>query len=326
MTHPEPRPAGPSDGHGGPIGPGRRRVHPLTPLLAGARALAAIIAIIAFNVVQQATFAGDLIELATGTGPLLWLSATGISVLVLAITAVASWVSWRHRFFELADDEVRIGSGWLIRSRRTARFDRVQAVDVNQPLLARLAGLGEVKVETAGGDHSDLTIRFLPLDDCRAVRAAVLEAKRDTAGDAGDTAAGIHDTHFHDTDDDPFTTGDWGAAVSPAPGSATVLHGPVPPPRLFGSAIIGPGLLLLALPVVFVGAAFAATTAFGLGGGVTLGEAVALAIGAVAGTSFIGIAVFFAGIVASAWQRWNKFHGFTLSADDAAGRLHISAA
>ena len=320
----------------GPVGPGRRRVHPVTPLLVGARALAAAIAVIAFNVVQQSSSLGDLVDFVTDSGPLVWLAGTGAALLIIAITAALSWVSWKYRFFELADDEVRIGSGWLIRSRRTARFDRVQAVDINQPLLARIAGLGEVKVETAGGKDSDLTIRFLTMDDCRAVRAAVLAAKREAVdaevgpnGPTGPTGSAGGSLPAGTAATDPATpTGPGhpeGSTAPVDPAWETPLHGPVPPDRLFVSAALGPGLLaLLAAPIIFFGS-FAAMTAFGLVEGVSVGEAIALTFGAIAGTSFVGVAVFLVGIVASVWQKWNRFHGFTLSADDDAGRLQIRA-
>lgn len=345
MTGPGPLdstdPAGPTPGHEvdratGPVGPGRRRVHPVTPLLVGARALAAAIAVIAFNVVQQSSSLGDLVDFVTDSGPLVWLAVTGIALLIIAITAVLSWVSWKYRFFELADDEVRIGSGWLIRSRRTARFDRVQAVDINQPLLARIAGLGEVKVETAGGKDSELTIRFLTMDDCRAVRAAVLAAKREAVdaevgpnGPTGPTGSAGGSLPAGTAATDPATpTGPGhpeGSTAPVDPARETPLHGPVPPDRLFVSAALGPGLLvLLAAPIIFFGS-FAAMTAFGLVEGVSVGEAIALTFGAIAGTSFVGVAVFLVGIVASVWQKWNRFHGFTLSADDDAGRLQIRA-
>lgn len=87
----------------GPVGPGRRRVHPVTPLLVGARVLVAAIAVIAFNVVQQASSLGDLVNFLTDSGLMVWLAVTGIALLIIAITAVLSWVSWKYRFFELAD-------------------------------------------------------------------------------------------------------------------------------------------------------------------------------------------------------------------------------
>ncbi|OFU54981.1 PH domain-containing protein [Corynebacterium sp. HMSC11E11] len=296
-----------------PIGPGRHRVHPLTPLLSAGRFLAAALVVAVFNIIQQGTFPRSVADAFTDGGATAWLVVTGVAIAVVVITVILAWVSWRYRFYELADDEIRIGSGWLVRSRRSARFDRVQAVDVNQPLLARLVGLGEVKVETAGGGDSDLTIRYLGLDDCRALRSAVLEAKRETENPGGPAVQ----------EPDAGDTNGWGTV--PVPDSTVAIHGPVSPLRLLGSVIIGPGLLLLVgLPVVF-GAATVAVAAFGLGNGISVGEALAMTVGAIAGTSFVGVGIFLMGLVASMWQGWNQFHGFTLSADDRRGRLHVSA-
>ncbi|MFO6505352.1 PH domain-containing protein [Corynebacterium freneyi] len=301
-----------------PIGPGRHRVHPLTPLLSAGRFLAAALAVAVFNIIQQGTFPRSVADAFTDGGATAWLVVTGVAIAVVVITVILAWVSWRYRFFELADDEIRIGSGWLVRSRRSARFDRVQAVDVNQPLLARLVGLGEVKVETAGGGDSDLTIRYLGLDDCRALRSAVLEAKRETENPGGPTVQepDVRDTNVRETNG-------WGTV--PAPDSPVVIHGPVSPLRLLGSVAIGPGLLLLVGPPAVFGAATIVIAAFGLGNGISVGEVFAMTVGAIAGTSFVGVGVFLMGLVASMWQRWNQFHGFTLSADDQRGRLHVSA-
>lgn len=301
-----------------PIGPGRHRVHPLTPLFSAGRFLAAALAVAVFNIIQQGTFPRSVADAFTDGGATAWLVVTGVAIAVVVITVILAWVSWRYRFFELADDEIRIGSGWLVRSRRSARFDRVQAVDVNQPLLARLVGLGEVKVETAGGGDSDLTIRYLGLDDCRALRSAVLEAKRETENPDGPT---VQEPDGRDTN--VRETNGWGTV--PAPDSPVVIHGPVSPLRLLGSVAIGPGLLLLVGPPAVFGAATIVIAAFGLGNGISVGEVFAMTVGAIAGTSFVGVGVFLMGLVASMWQRWNQFHGFTLSADDQRGRLHVSA-
>lgn len=301
-----------------PIGPGRHRVHPLTPLLSAGRFLAAALAAAAFSIIQQGTFPRSVADAFTEGGATAWLVVTGVAIAVVVITVILAWVSWRYRFFELADDEIRIGSGWLVRSRRSARFDRVQAVDVNQPLLARLVGLGEVKVETAGGGDSDLTIRYLGLDDCRALRSAVLEAKRETENPG---APAVQEPDVRDTNG--WGTNGWGTV--PAPDSTVVIHGPVSPLRLLGSVAIGPGLLLLVGPPAVFGAATIVIAAFGLGSGISVGEVFAMTVGAIAGTSFVGVGVFLMGLVASMWQRWNQFHSFTLSADDQRGRLHVSA-
>ena len=82
--------------------------------------------------------------------------------------------------------------------------------------------------------------------------------------------------------------------------------------------------MLLAIPIAFFGS-FAVINAVGPAEQVSMTEMVVMTFGAIAGTSFIGVAAFLFGIVASVWQKWNKFHGFTLAADDRAGRLQIAA-
>lgn len=319
---------------------GRRRVHPLTPLLASTRFLAAFGAVLAANVVRYRPGGDEWGDAVAGIGARPLLPAVVLLVLTGAI-ALGTWMSWRYRFYEVTADEVRIGSGWLVRSRRTARLDRVQAVDVNQPLLARLAGLGELKVETAGGSDSDLTIRFLPIDDCRRLREDILGATRakQEAGaglqwagaglqEAGaglqEAGAGLQGAEAGaglPTVNDPGTPD---SHASP-PARATLLHGPVPPLRLLGSAALGPGLLFLAgVPVVFI-AGFFAAKALGVPGPANPWELLLATAGSIVGSTVLGAVLFFSGLIGATWTKWNTFHGFTLHADDAERRLSLKA-
>ena len=58
-------------------------------------------------------------------------------------------------------DLIELRTGVLFRQHRQVRFDRIQAVDVGRPLLARLTGLSEVVVQSAGGSDSQLKLSFL---------------------------------------------------------------------------------------------------------------------------------------------------------------------
>lgn len=369
-----PGPAAPDARNPGEVTTGRRRVHPLTPLLTSARFLVAFLAVLAVNAVQfrpgDAKLGDVVAEL--GVWPLV-VAVVGLLVL-LGLIALGNWVSWRYRFYEITADEVRIGSGWIARSRRTARLDRVQAVDINQPLLARLVGLGELKVETAGGSDSDLTIKFLTMDDCRRLRADILEATRrkqgtgasfptdrsaapgvagaapgpagePAPGPAGEPAPGHpgepaqeswavppprHPGAAPASHPAPHRTGDPEAMqprqpVAPLSADATLLHGPVPPLRLFGSAALGPGLLVIVgVPAVFL-ISFVVAAALGVPGLDDPWEILLATAGSVIGSTAIGAVVFFAGLIGAIWTKWDTFHGFTLHADDSAGRLSLKA-
>ncbi len=54
------------------------------------------------------------------------------------------------------------------------RFDRIQAIDVAQPFVARLFGLAELRMDVAGGGGSDGRLSYLMLADARRLRATLI--------------------------------------------------------------------------------------------------------------------------------------------------------
>ncbi len=68
-------------------------------------------------------------------------------------------------------------------------FDRIQAVDISRPVLARLTGLSEVVVRSAGGRGSHITLAFLTDARAQEVRERLMElagrADEVTSGAAG---------------------------------------------------------------------------------------------------------------------------------------------
>ncbi len=173
----------PSRGAAGTEDAGWQRVHPVSPLVRGWIALAAI----AYFLGRDSAEAFFLRErpggpLPDGT-PLLW-AVIGLVVLVLAI-AVVFFLSWWFTRYQISDDHVRVRSGVLFRQHRQARLDRVQAIDINQPLLARLFGLGELRFEVADAGESAVRLAYLRLDDARALRATILERASGAETEAG---------------------------------------------------------------------------------------------------------------------------------------------
>jgi putative membrane protein len=69
---------------------------------------------------------------------------------------------------------VHLHSGVLFRQQRQARLDRLQSVDVVQPLLARLLGLAELRLEVAGGAGSDVRLSYLKEADAQRLRNTLL--------------------------------------------------------------------------------------------------------------------------------------------------------
>ena len=84
------------------------------------------------------------------------------------------FLSWYFTRYQVADDYVRVNTGFLFRQQRQARLDRVQAIDIVQPLLARIFGLAELKFEVADAGESAVRLAYLRLDEARQLRATIL--------------------------------------------------------------------------------------------------------------------------------------------------------
>lgn len=91
--------------------------------------------------------------------------------------------SWLFTRYSINDEEVRIDRGLVFRSSRRIPYERLQSVDINEPLIARLVGLSELTIEMAGGSQSQNVIRFLTLDDARRLRRLLLSKAHGTALD-----------------------------------------------------------------------------------------------------------------------------------------------
>jgi putative membrane protein len=116
--------------------------------------------------------------------PLLF-KAAGLLVLVAAVLLAAGWVSWRMTGFALVverrDEAERepVGTllyhrGVLVRQRSRVRLDRVQSVDVNQPLIPRLLGLAMVSLDMAAGAGASVKLAYLRESEAWHLRDEIL--------------------------------------------------------------------------------------------------------------------------------------------------------
>src|SRR5690606_16075050 len=104
-----------------------------------------------------------------------WMILLGI----LAVGLVGlgySALAWRMTSYAVDDESVHLRTGVLVRQQRRARLDRLQAVDVLQPLLARLLGARVAHDELRGRR------RVRPPAHRRAVPSAAPGAARPAAG------------------------------------------------------------------------------------------------------------------------------------------------
>ncbi|GAA0723628.1 hypothetical protein GCM10010199_32420 [Dactylosporangium roseum] len=136
----------------------RRRLHPLTPLVRGAKLVAAAAVVISWQGLR------DL-------GPIGWLvSMTVILVLAVLVSAVV----WLVTGYEVVGRELRVHEGLLSRRTRTIPLERVQAIDIVRPLLARVFGLAELRLEVIGAGKTEAPLAYLTVAGATELRGHLL--------------------------------------------------------------------------------------------------------------------------------------------------------
>ena len=189
------------------------RFHPVTPFIKGWKLVVAMIAVLGFQGADNAEASRQAIEL---------LGLGGVALVLLGIAMLGTGyalVAWRVTRYAVDSESVYLKTGVLFRQQRSARLDRIQAIDVVQPLLARISGLAELKIEVAGGANSAVRLSFLKEPEAQVVRNHLLAR-----------AAGVH-----------VPSVDAAAEVPVAP-EREVLS--VPAPRLLASLVRSVGVLV----------------------------------------------------------------------------------
>ena len=137
---------------GAPIIKKTERPHPATPLIRGWLIFVAIVV----------GWARELIPDGSGQGfqsaDLRWILPVVAVVVVLA--AVAGFFTWYFTRFIIDDEELRVETGWIFKTSKKIPFERLQSVDIIQPLAARIFGLAELRLEAGAGD-STTKLRYL---------------------------------------------------------------------------------------------------------------------------------------------------------------------
>jgi putative membrane protein len=248
------------------------RVHPASPFVRGWVALAALLFFFGRDSFERLLQGGPLFdERLAGRAP--WLLLGGGTLLLLTVLGYV--LSWYFTRYQVAGGYVRVNTGFLFRQQRQARLDRVQAIDVVQPLLARIFGLAELRFEVADAGESAVRLAYLRADEAQQLRATIL------ARASGATSG----TPFREPGNPE--SGELASAAVEAPERVVLT---VPPPRLVGS------LLLSEQSVVILAGGIASV----LLSAVTENRSFAVFL--------IPAAI---GLVASYWTSFNKGYNFT---------------
>lgn len=256
------------------------KVHPLSPIVRGGLAVVAIPGILlsynweTWTSAWQAFRSGE-IQRNVESNPTPFLLGAGAVLLVIALIFGGFALSWWFTRYKITAEHVMVKSGIFVRQHRQARIDRVQAVDLRQPLLARLTGLAELKFEVAEGDGTAATLAFLTKAQAEALRSEIMD-RASGRDESPVTADGSSAAQGHPAPEQPYGAAHPGLPgphhpdgtssahhmsevhpeMAPRPAmAADRLIAKVPTGRLIGSVLSGWGtVFMLMLILVGVGA------------------------------------------------------------------------
>ncbi|WP_438841207.1 PH domain-containing protein [Actinoplanes auranticolor] len=144
----------------------RRRLHPLSPLLSGAKSIAVIVAALSWQTLSQVGIERFALVVAV----------VAVGVVIFAV------VGWLNTGYHVVGRELRIQDGLLWRRNRAIPLDRLQAVEMRRPLLAQLTGLAELRLEVVGGGKTEAPLAYLSVREAAALRQRLLALAGRTPG------------------------------------------------------------------------------------------------------------------------------------------------
>ncbi|WP_460523348.1 PH domain-containing protein [Humibacter antri] len=156
------------------------RMHKATPLLRGGIAIVFVAGVIIANLRERIISfflgtpdypSGDPID-AIVRHNFVW-PAIGIAVVVIAACVGVFALSWRVQTFRVTHQAVELRSGILRRQERKARLDRIQGINVQRPVFARIFGAAKLEIVVAGHD-ANLYLSYLPSKVIETLRREIL--------------------------------------------------------------------------------------------------------------------------------------------------------
>lgn len=178
-----------------------RRVSAVTPLLEAWKVATAITAF--------GTWQGR--ELIQGTR-MSWSVAIMAFLALMAVSIVISlfynFLAWRRLSYGFDSESIYVHSGIIFRSQRHVRLNRVQAVNLSRPVLARIFGFVAVQVTSAGSGQDNLVIAYVRDSDGGRLRQEILyRAHGHAPGDVSMPAPAQHDVGYGSEVGDPTPSG-----------------------------------------------------------------------------------------------------------------------
>ena len=96
-------------------------------------------------------------------------------VILIAYSITISILGFPKKGYLLRERDISYKTGLIYYKQISVPFNRVQHVEVSQGILGKIFGLSSIKIYTAGGSASDLSIPGLAVADAQKLKAFISE-------------------------------------------------------------------------------------------------------------------------------------------------------
>ena len=162
-----------------------QRLHPLTLLLRVGASLPAL-AVILLPTLQNPSSENVV--------------SVVLSILYGLVALPAIILQYLRFSYRITPQQIVIQKGVLRRQNRSIPIERIQNIQIQQNLVARLIGLAKVTIETAGSSATEGSLEYVGLSDAHEIRQAVRSFQHRSAPEADVEEAAADETEAPDSE------------------------------------------------------------------------------------------------------------------------------
>ncbi|WP_458120360.1 PH domain-containing protein [Paenibacillus sp. Z6-24] len=130
-------------------------------------------------------------------------------LLLLLLSGLYQFAAWRRFTYQEEEDRLVIRSGLLQRREKAIYYSRIHSVSIEQPLIQRLLGVVQLKIETPGGSSDgDAVLEVLSSAEAERLQgmleqaAVTMEMRPGSSSEPADTTAENDDSPRNHTGDE----------------------------------------------------------------------------------------------------------------------------
>lgn len=105
----------------------------------------------------------------------LFIISFSVLLFLCSYSSLISILGFKKRGYLVRDKDISYQLGLISYKLTTVTFNRIQHVELNQGILSKILKLSSLKVFTAGGNASDLSIPGLPQEDAQKLKVFLSE-------------------------------------------------------------------------------------------------------------------------------------------------------